>query len=285
MKLQEFADFMKERHRIYLRKAAGEEAPWTEDEAMQRVYLTNVYRELDKVTVWIRENIREPYAQNENLWFMLCLARLINLPETLDDLIRSEAFPEYAWRPGKFVRVFERRKQENKPIFTTAYMLWGGHTKNIPKHEVTAGLLGRLWRAREDIEMRLHGSLEDAWKELTKYRGLSAGFIAYEIVTDLRYTHYLENAPDKKTWAFAGPGASRGLNWVYERENIARRLPEEQALEEMREVYAFVTAQWPQEWPELELREIEHSLCEFSKVSAFRYLGKKPKRWYKGGNK
>jgi hypothetical protein len=47
-------DWIQERHRIYLEKAAGAPPPWTTDEIMQTYRFCNVFRELDKVTVWVR---------------------------------------------------------------------------------------------------------------------------------------------------------------------------------------------------------------------------------------
>ena len=55
--------------------------------------------------------------------------------------------------------------------------------------------------------------LEKTWKNYLPYAGFS-GFMAYEVVTDLRHTKYLKNADDINTWANAGPGAVRGLNRI-----------------------------------------------------------------------
>lgn len=86
-------DWITERHRIYLKKAAGESPPWTRDQTMQTYRFCNVFRELDIVTVWLRENWRIPYAHNEHLWIAMCLARQINWPETLHEV----GFPEHGY--------------------------------------------------------------------------------------------------------------------------------------------------------------------------------------------
>jgi hypothetical protein len=36
-----FLYWIKERHAIYLRREAGEEKPWTDDEMLQRYFFTN----------------------------------------------------------------------------------------------------------------------------------------------------------------------------------------------------------------------------------------------------
>src|SRR6266404_755739 len=60
-----------ERHRIYLKRLAGDPPPWTQDETLQRYRFCNVFRELDNVTGWLRENWRDPYAANEHLWIAM----------------------------------------------------------------------------------------------------------------------------------------------------------------------------------------------------------------------
>ena len=48
-----FYDYINERHAIYLKRFIGEPFPWTDDEILQTYSFCNVYRELDKVMVWI----------------------------------------------------------------------------------------------------------------------------------------------------------------------------------------------------------------------------------------
>src|SRR4051812_18417786 len=67
--LETFWWWINERHAIYLRRQAGQPFPWTTDAILQRYRFCNVFRELDTVTVWLRQNWREPFANHENLWF------------------------------------------------------------------------------------------------------------------------------------------------------------------------------------------------------------------------
>jgi len=108
-------------------------------------------------------------------------------------------------------------------------------------------------------------TLQDAWDWLRKFSYLG-DFMAYEVVTDLRFTRALERAPDIMTWANAGPGAMRGLNRLHGRKlNFTQKKEEwNKEMFDLR-VMSRPTENWP--WPErpLEMREIEHSLCEFDK--------------------
>lgn len=277
---QEFFDYMRKRHSIYLRKSAGEPPPWIDDKALQRLYLTNVYRELDTVTIWVRRHIREPYADHPNLWFMLLIARLLNWPDTLADVMSDKkAWPHTRFDGTGFLAALHRRKRRREKVFGNAYILTNGG-EAIPKDEYTTTILDEAWQQREYIEPRLHDTMEIATNVLRTLSGIG-GFIAYEVACDLRYTRYLENAPDVRTWAHAGPGAKRGLNWVHGIEPVEKSMPEKVAVERMRVLLEELDPQWPYE-PRLEMREIEHSLCEFAKVCKFRYHGKRPKRWYPG---
>ena len=55
----EFFRYAIERHRIYMRRQACVPKPWTDDPVLQTSRFTNVYRELDRTTVWFRENVRD----------------------------------------------------------------------------------------------------------------------------------------------------------------------------------------------------------------------------------
>ncbi len=64
MRVDEVFAFVHERHQIYLRRQAGQPKPWTANPILQQYRFTNVYRELDRVTIWIRENWREPHNRH-----------------------------------------------------------------------------------------------------------------------------------------------------------------------------------------------------------------------------
>ena len=48
--------FAIERHKIYLRRSAGQPFPWTDDPILQKYKFNNIYRELDKTTIWIKDS-------------------------------------------------------------------------------------------------------------------------------------------------------------------------------------------------------------------------------------
>ena len=77
--IERFFNWINERHMIYLRyKVDGDSWPWTEDKILQEYKFTNVFRELDTGTIWLRENWLEPFHDHPKLFFNICLYRQFN---------------------------------------------------------------------------------------------------------------------------------------------------------------------------------------------------------------
>ena len=251
----------RERYAVYLRRSQGQRPPWTKDPILINYRFCNVYRELDKVTRWLHDNWREPYRDHPNLVFSMALARLINWPPTLEAI----GFPK-RWSPGHAVRVINKRQEAGVKAYTGAYLL-GAIPKGANKAEyLVNSVLTPLYKALRTAE--LPSRLETAWYYFKSFQGIG-DFLAYEIVSDLRHTHYLRDAPDILTWANAGPGALRGLTrlWGFQPKTqrlIGYNFPKERANEAMQMLLTESRKQLP-DMPLWEMREVEHHLCEFDK--------------------
>jgi len=269
MNPQPLYDWINERHAIYLRRAAGQPPPWTVDPILREYRFTNVFRELDAVTVWIRENIREPFADHPDLWFMMAIARQINWPETLQELIDCGVWPEKSWSWEHFRDVMRDRSARGEKVYTGAYMLrgpiQGDPSGSQDKPNYTAlRVLEPVWADRVKLRPWMKLRLQDACAALEAYHGWG-GFLAYEVATDLRHCPgWLDKAPDIMTWANPGPGALRGLNRLYGRP-VKQALNREQAITEMQLLLLMSLLYLGSHVPALEMRDIEHSLCECDK--------------------
>ena len=104
--------------------------------------------------------------------------------------------------------------------------------------------------------------------------------MAYEVVTDLRHSKYLENADDILTWANAGPGAKRGLNRIHGR-LLEQTIKPRQLTIEMQELLDMAGDYIGSFLPDLEMREIEHCLCEYDKYERVRLGEGRPRAKYK----
>ena len=228
-----------------------------------------MFRELDTVTEWVRTNWREPYFDHPNLAFSMSVARQINWPSTLEEI----GFPE-DWQPEKVKAIMQDRMDRGEKVYTGAYMLTG--TLGGTKIEQTVDkILTPLYNNHPEI---VSGSLEETWKNYLPYAGFS-GFMSYEVVTDLRHTHLLRNARDIYTWANPGPGAKRGLNRMNLR-TLTWDSNKHDWNAEMFELLKMADKYLEPHVPNLEMREIEHSLCEFDKYERTRLGEGRPRAKY-----
>jgi len=281
-----FFDFARERHNIYLRRQAGlPRSEWTSDPILAHYRFTNVYRELDATTIHHRQLVRQQIVHPPELLLAIVVYRWFNRRETADaifsraDLMPS-AFDEF-FRTGETAYMKEQILAHcgDGPYVTGAYI--------VRTYEGSSKLDGVLWAIRTfhqsarphrgestswlDMGMLLdthEHSMEEVWDWLVKFP-LIGPFGAYEIVCDLRYTPLLDDAPDRLAWANPGPGAMRGLNRLHGRE-VSRHAPRAQYIAEMRELLACAHGNWwpktpAADWPAWEMREVEHTLCEFDK--------------------
>lgn len=245
--------WVREREAIRLRKEASEEYPWTNDEILHQYRFCNVRREDDLGTRWIRENIREPYADNPNLWLMLCLARQINWPDTMAEMIAKGVWPIYGYYPDKIIEVLAARKARGAKLFTGAYIISAG--SGGPKHEYIINIVVGALTTNPPLT-----SLQNMHKWLSSFQGWGP-FMAYQAVVDMRYTSLLDHAPDLAAWAAAGPGTIRGLNRVFGR-HVKHTLSQAHALEEIQEVYKIMLQETN---IPVDFSDIPNILCETDK--------------------
>jgi hypothetical protein len=105
--------------------------------------------------------------------------------------------------------------------------------------------------------------------------------MSYEVVTDLNYTPVLQEPRDKFSWANAGPGAKRGLNRIHGRylEKSGQDWNTEmRALLDLAPQHLDMSIM-PQ--GQVDMRMIEHSLCEFDKNERVRLGEGKPRSLYR----
>ncbi len=267
--------FLNERHRVYLKKTAGEPKPWTEDVILQNYKFTNIFRELDRGTVWLRENFIKPHWDDDAGLIVANVAwyRMFNYWGTGEYLGWQTS-----WDPQYLKTELHARMNSGSQVFTNAHIIWS--EEGMPKIDAIVNYASNVWNQKESIALECRkNSLELTFHALTTFRGIG-GFQAYEIVTDLRHTRLLENATDINTWANMGPGAKRGL--------LRLGLPAKNAKDGLASMQYLLEISRPLDRPlenhvpELELREIEHSLCEFDKYCRVKFGEGEPRMKYNG---
>lgn len=281
---QPLFNFMHERHSIYCRRAAGQPWPWSDDKIFQTWKFTNVYRELDRVSRWMRVHFTDPNDDPKNGALMVFNCGLFRFFGT--ETVAKELGFIKRWKPEIAAHRMQKLKDAGNTIFTGAYVITGVSNEYQGSKKariVCCDYLQDLWDHRNELYRiaRETRSLEQTHKYLMCLRGFGgSGFMAYEVVSDLRHTYVLRDATDIMTWANPGPGARHGLNLLCGRPR-GFRIKRDDMIEEMRTLHGQISTVWPEEWPKLEMREIEHSLCEFDKYERFNQGIKEPKARYR----
>ena len=252
--------WVREREAVRIKKETGKPFPWTEDEIIDTYRFCNVRREDDRVTVWVREHIREPFAGSPYLWLMMCIARQINWPDTLAELIAKKAWPvDETFRPSKMSKAMNARKDRGEKLYTGAYMISAPSTKGADKQVYIAEeVCGELWERREHFPT-FNVTMRNVHAWISKTNGWGP-FMAYQAVVDMRFTPLLAGAKDISSWAAAGPGTLRGLNRIHERD-LDRKVSQEQAVTEMRTLYPIIQATGVT----LDFSDVPNVLCETDK--------------------
>jgi len=259
-----------EREKIRFKKEnLGEDPPWTDDPILQEFKFCQVFREDDRTTRWFAKHIREPLRDDPKVLMATVIFRWFNLINTGRTLLEHDLLLN--WDRKKAIEEITKQPK----WITGSYII---KTPNrMDKVTGVAECISHMWSDRNYLISALltcvaneESSLEDTWNLLRDYPYMGP-FMAYEVVTDLRWTHFLENADDILTWANAGPGAMRGLNRLTGRDlSFSQRSHDWN--KEMNDLYDVMVKESPRIWFNrkdlpYEMREIEGGLCEFDKYS------------------
>lgn len=278
MRIKEFFLFIKERHSIYLRRQKGAAKPWTQDPILRQYRFCNMYRELDTVTMWIRENWREPFAGDEDLWFAMAVARLLNLPSSM----AAVGYP-VPWSAGQFKKILALRKARGEKIFNGAYLVRADAVDTRSKADYLADkVLTPLWKRRDYVRPREGDTLATFHARLMEFRDMGS-FMAAQVVADTKYAGILQQAEDWDTWAAPGPGSLRGLNRAIGRALDETWKPERwlAAVQELnRQVNILLRKNTS--WEPFHAQDTQNQLCEFDKYERVRLCEGRPKRLYAG---
>lgn len=298
--IDRFFFFARRRYGILLQRRAGRPAPWTTDPILGQFRFCNIFREDDTTTIWIRRHItREAYG--DRLLGAMVIARWFNRISTLERLLLPTGDETvdpltdllYNWGDTDEWRTAVReRLADVKPLVTGAYIVKtpAGMTKLEGLLECLGNVLPHAIELQGTIVANSpRMSLETVTDMLVAFPYIGP-FIAYEVVTDLRHS-ILSSAPDIMRWASPGPGCTRGINRMlslYDTNgelNRGRARDIERLQATMREILTQSRdpRHWQLDWPRWEMREVEHTLCEWDKYERTRLGEGTPKQRYSPG--
>lgn len=280
--------FARERYEMYLRRQRREPWPWTSDPILCQYRFCNIFRNDDRTTRWFHDNLLGKSRGHIQRLRMALIFRYTNRIETgqaLADLLLTPNMPA-ASLLAHVEQTLRKIVSRAEPILSPAYMI-----KTPLRKDKVTGLI-ELWRGVLDHEvsithyMRQERSLKFSVEMLCAYPYVGP-FMAYEIVTDLRWTTLLNDATDIYTYANPGPGAVRGAARLLGKkaEELNRVSKDHLAL--VHDVMADLLGRsafarfWPLDWPKWEMRDVEHTLCEFDKYERARLDEGRPKQLYR----
>jgi hypothetical protein len=277
VKVKALFDFILEREAVRVKKERGDAKPWTKDPILQRYRFCNVHRENDKVTIWIRENWREPSADNPDLWFSMVVARLLNKPESLGFL----GWP-LPWNPKRFKKLMRERKEAGLKIFSAAYMIHADAVETGLKTDYLADfVLAPMWKERAELRPRKGDTLAQFHARIMTQRDMGS-FMAAQVVADTKFTPPLDKATDWWTWAAPGPGSMKGMNYVLGLPASAKH-PNgvwEANLKVLQTQIDPLTREANMQ--RISAQDLQNCLCEFSKHERARLGEGRPKQLYPG---
>jgi hypothetical protein len=272
--------WISERHAVYLRRKEGLPKHWTQDWILQQYKFTNPFRQNDRGTVWLTENFIAPHYTDDPalLAFNICWYRMFNWWGTGERLGWQTD-----WDTAKVIKILGDALICGHQVFTGAHIVYSppGPSKIVAITDVCADLYtmckskASYWQESKE--------LQETFNDLRMIYCVG-GFMAYEMVSDMRHTPLLNTATDIMTWANPGPGCKRGLQrlgMLWKRD--------EDAIESMKDLLrhswnerGLVNCSLPLDFPNLEMRDIEHSLCEFDKYCRVKFGEGKPRSKFNG---
>lgn len=260
--------WISEREAIRLKKESGEKKPWTTDPILKSYRFCNVRRKDDKVTRWLESNWYD-YWEHPNFIGAMTLSRLINEPNTLGTM----GFPAYEW--NDYAKVVKELRETGVRIFNPAYIV-----STCGEKMDKVDYVFRVAQEANKIKPRMSESLQSYANRLMQVRGLGAGFLAAQVVADVKYTPLLNTtvAVDWHSWCLPGPGSKRGLNRLLNQDleaNWATPTFQKYVWELTKEVNSKLALQ-------LHAQDVQNCLCEFDKYVRAK-KGGRPKQTYPGG--
>mmetsp|Transcript_34461 Transcript_34461/g.120301 ORF Transcript_34461/g.120301 Transcript_34461/m.120301 type:complete len:462 (-) Transcript_34461:831-2216(-) len=309
----DFFAFMQRREALRLRKEADSPWPWTGDDIFQRYKFTNVRREDDRVTRWLRLNRTAPFADAPvgvvllncalfRIFGTVAFSIEVGWIRSVDDYSSTHCVAAAArvWASGRhaFTRAYcrprfnaERRRAGTKGgKAQTAKSTKAAKEKpsGAPTDVYATALRGvdALVAALPRFEALILARA--TWQEVCALlRGVTgfggSGFFAKEVLHDASgWPSFRDFVLDEGSWTPPGPGARRGLNRLHQRDldwgSLAvRASPAESRF--VAEMACLVSAafQAHREWAQgldLSIHDVQFQLCEFDKYERIRQGGR-----------
>lgn len=313
-KIINFFEFIYDRHSIYYNRfILKKKSPWTTDPILNKVRFCNVYRELDKCSIHLIENvINNKKLSLDDKIFNIILYRRFNTPNFFD-YFGVQTIKKYNWK--SLEKKMDNLKKKDIRLFNSAYIICQRFVtskyRKSDKH-VQQLLLMEGLRKRWDqfcFHVLKHGgnSIETLHETFVEKIPMTGDFLAFQYCTDITYIPELKHCfCDLNDFVAMGPGSKPGIKLLFPSRIKSRNGPEFAQLckllyvmqidffNELASNYGknFYRIEYKSPYfrktkgtpAVLSLSNIQNCLCEFRKYCHLQTNPNKKKRYYRGGN-
>lgn len=268
-----YFDFVEERHRIWRRRQAGAEQPWTEDPIMFTRKFTNVFRILDHGSQFLARMLYtgERFAP-EDIFFQAFLYRYTNRPESwLEARDKLGRWPRVR-DADKLRTIWKERRDQGRGVFSGAYVILPAPNRAGDKIDQAIDL---AVEARKKIWIHFFNRAKTPERRFELLRSLYGvgDFMAMQILTDWNYGPFGDD--EENDFIVPGPGCLKGIRaygWTGDPVD---------AIYATRD--AWEDAENPPVLPNdrtLSLMDVQNTFCEFFKYDRFRSVERLRKHTY-----
>ena len=229
-------------------------------------FFTNIYREADTGTKYLRRKILDKFFKENNsagfsrretaeIVFMTVVYRLVNRIETFEEFGEDWGLVNH----HRLMEYLEERKEEGKAVFTQAHNTMGRERLRVLVEE----LVLRIDVITEEILMAQ--TLEQCVDLFRTFSNIE-NFFSWQITCDLLELDIIQM--EENSWVVLGPGARAGLRRVFT--SVVTREEELHYTKLLVRIlpYCFKTLDLTFVTfleRRLSLKHVEHALCEWEK--------------------
>lgn len=210
--------FAYERQKIFIKKANGESATWTDDIILQNNKFCNSYRVNDRVSQYLLKNViyNNKKYKNEDMLFRILLFKLFNkestweiLEQNIGDIVLK------TFDVKKHSQILDTARNSGIKIYNDAYISCANKAYGYDrKHDNHLALLNQIFNIDKSHNKILQSkTMKEAFDILKSYP-LIGNFMAYQLVTDINYSNIVNWS--EMEFTVAGPGSERGIKKCFE---------------------------------------------------------------------
>jgi len=219
---KEFFYTLLERNYIWKKRFVDkQERPWTDNKIFQDYKFTNVYRELDRSSQWLINNIiRDESLDLKNLVWKILVYRIFNNPETFKLSVWPNGIPAYDdYNEDEFYEFIKFVRSKGQNPYTSAYIYpsMKGHTKDEGYCKFVVPEIHK--KLPEFMQLVETANTPEQIFEYLKNIPLIGKFTAHEFYQDLCYIPIYTDKTFMKfgqnDFTNVGPGSGTGIRLIY----------------------------------------------------------------------